>query len=157
MLNPHTRQRKSSVLGSQCSSVAGLGTIECPLDIGFEGCQRRRNLSRLGLKSIMNLDDHVCLCFHVSKRKVLNFIRVEKPVRASQLSECQGAGTGCGWCRALLTRLVEEARKADGSAEPAAISAEDYATARTRYLRETGRQPPPGATPAEDPTGPAAD
>ena len=116
----------------------------------------------------MNLDDHVCLCFHVSKRKVLNFIRVEKPVRASQLSECGGAGTGCGWCRALITRLVEEARQADGKADSASVSpdrqagsaaasAEDYAAARAVYLRETGRQPPPGATPAEDPGGPAVD
>lgn len=105
----------------------------------------------------MNLDDDVCLCFHVSKRKVLNFIRVEKPVRASQLSECQGAGTGCGWCRAWLTRLLEEARKAEGSPPTAAMNAEDYAAARARYLRETGRQPPPGASSAENQGGPAAD
>ena len=109
----------------------------------------------------MNLDDHVCLCFHVSKRKVLNFIRVEKPVRASQLSECGGAGTGCGWCRAWLTRLVEEARLADPAndptAKPAAMDAGDYAAARARYLKETGRQPPPGAISTENPDGPAAD
>ena len=105
----------------------------------------------------MNLDDHVCLCFHVSKRKVLNYIRVEKPVRASQLSECQGAGTGCGWCRAWLTRMLEEAREAGGPVESTAVSAGDYAAARARYLRETGRQPPPEATPVDDLDGPAAD
>ena len=105
----------------------------------------------------MNLDDNVCLCFHVSKRKVLNFIRVEKPVRASQLSECQGAGTGCGWCRAWLTRLLEEAREAGGAADPAAMNVTDYAAARARYLRETGRQPPPGATSVGDSNEPAAD
>ena len=105
----------------------------------------------------MNLDDHVCLCFHVTKRKVLNFIRVEKPVRASQLSECQGAGTGCGWCRSWLTRMLEEAREDGMLTEPSAMNAEDYAAARARYLRETGRQPPPSATSEEDSSGPAAD
>lgn len=56
----------------------------------------------------MNLDDPVCLCFHVSRRKVIRFIKVEKPRRASQLSECFGAGTGCGWCRPYLKRLMRE-------------------------------------------------
>src|SRR5258705_2479176 len=41
----------------------------------------------------MELDDELCLCFHVSKRKVINFLRVERPQRESQLSECHGAGT----------------------------------------------------------------
>ena len=27
----------------------------------------------------MELDDEVCLCFHVTKRKVLAFLRVERP------------------------------------------------------------------------------
>ena len=30
----------------------------------------------------MELDDELCLCFHVTKRKVVNYIRVEKPKRA---------------------------------------------------------------------------
>ena len=28
----------------------------------------------------MDLDDELCLCFHVTKRKVVNFIRLEKPL-----------------------------------------------------------------------------
>ncbi len=44
----------------------------------------------------MELDDELCLCFHVTKRKVINYIRVEKPSRPGQLSDCFGAGTGCG-------------------------------------------------------------
>ena len=55
----------------------------------------------------MELDDELCLCFHVTKRKVINFIRVEKPPASGQLSECFGAGTGCGWCRTYLKRLFE--------------------------------------------------
>jgi len=35
----------------------------------------------------MNLDEELCLCFHVSRRKVVNFIRIEKPKRPAQLSE----------------------------------------------------------------------
>ena len=42
------------------------------------------------------LDQKVCLCFHVSRRKLLNFLRIERPRVASQLSQCGGAGTGCG-------------------------------------------------------------
>ncbi|MEC8508376.1 MAG: (2Fe-2S)-binding protein, partial [Planctomycetota bacterium] len=50
----------------------------------------------------MELDDKLCLCFHVTKRKVVNFLKVNRVRRASQLSECYGAGTGCGWCRPFL-------------------------------------------------------
>ena len=57
----------------------------------------------------MDDDQELCLCFHVTRRKVVQYIRVEKPTRASQLSECYGAGTGCGWCRPFLKRLLEEA------------------------------------------------
>src|SRR5262245_30595273 len=58
----------------------------------------------------MDLDDELCLCFHVNKRKVLNFLEREKPKRASQMSECFGAGTGCGWCRPYLRKLFEAAQ-----------------------------------------------
>ena len=44
----------------------------------------------------MELDAKVCYCFHVSKRKILSFIRHEKPRVPSLISECGGAGTGCG-------------------------------------------------------------
>jgi NAD(P)H-nitrite reductase large subunit len=94
----------------------------------------------------MELDDELCLCFHVTKRKVINFIRVEKPRAPSQLSECFGAGTGCGWCRSFLRRLYEENVKGEPSKqlEP---SAEQYAADRTDYVRAGQGTPPPGATP----------
>ena len=57
----------------------------------------------------MELNDEVCLCFHVTKRKLVNFLRVEKPRRAGQMSECFGAGTGCGWCRAYLEHMFKAA------------------------------------------------
>jgi bacterioferritin-associated ferredoxin len=94
----------------------------------------------------MQLDDEVCLCFHVSKRKILNFLRVEKPRRAGQLSECFGAGTGCGWCRSYLKRLFNEASGGTSEADP---TSEEYATQRAAYVRAGGGTPPPGATPVE--------
>ena len=42
----------------------------------------------------MNPDDDVCLCFHVSQKKLANFIKREQPEVPSQLSDCLGAGTG---------------------------------------------------------------
>jgi bacterioferritin-associated ferredoxin len=97
----------------------------------------------------MNLDDEVCLCFHVSKRKILNFLRVEKPRRPGQLSECFGAGTGCGWCRTYLRRLFNEAAQG-GTTREEDVSPEEYARRRASYIRSGGGTPPPGATPIDD-------
>jgi len=96
----------------------------------------------------MDLDDELCLCFHVSKRKVVNFLRVERPRAVSQLSECGGAGTGCGWCRTYLKRLFDEtaAGKPSSVAEPTSA---EYARLRSRYVRAGGGTPPPGATPID--------
>ena len=38
----------------------------------------------------MELDDELCLCFHVTKRKVINYIRVEKPARFGQVERLHG-------------------------------------------------------------------
>ena len=54
-------------------------------------------------------DDEVCLCFHVTRRRLERFVRAERPVVASQLSECGGAGTGCGWCVPFLTQIFRRA------------------------------------------------
>jgi NAD(P)H-nitrite reductase large subunit len=106
----------------------------------------RRNLPKA--ESTVELDDELCLCFHVTKRKVLNFLRVERPQRPSQMSECFGAGTGCGWCRPFLLKLWESA-KAQGGELPDLPSSNDYARQRTQYVREGGGTPPPGATPID--------
>ena len=85
----------------------------------------------------MELDEELCLCFHVTKRKVVNFLRVEKPKRAGQLSECFGAGTGCGWCRPFLRRLFDESQQ--GFTLEALPSSIEYAQQRAAYEREIGR------------------
>jgi len=92
----------------------------------------------------------ICLCFHVSRRKLSNFIRIEKPKRAAQLSECFGAGTGCGWCRPFLRMMFDQA-VSDGQTELELPSNDEYARMRSKYVQEGGGTPPPGATPVGDP------
>ncbi len=60
----------------------------------------------------MKLDDELCLCFHVTRRKLIQYVRIHRPAVASQLSECFGAGTGCGWCRPYLRQIFEREQKA---------------------------------------------
>ncbi len=96
----------------------------------------------------MDLDDELCLCFHVTKRKVVNYLRIERPRSASQLSDCHGAGTGCGWCRNYLMKLFEASRS-EGSQEADLPAAADYAQQRAEYVRRGGGTPPAGATPIE--------
>jgi len=83
----------------------------------------------------MELDDDVCLCFHVKKRKILNFLRIHKPRRASQLAECGSAGTGCGWCVPYLKRYFKQYEDGE-QAEADSITAEDYSRARGDYIAE---------------------
>ena len=96
----------------------------------------------------MEPDEKVCLCFHVTKRKVLNYIRIHQPRVASQISECGGAGTGCGWCIPFLKRWFAEEMQGESSGEE--LSAAEYARQRGEYLRDGKGTPPPGATPPPD-------
>ena len=97
----------------------------------------------------MELDDKICYCFHVTKRKILNHIRVHKPRRASQISECGGAGTGCGWCIPFLEKYFEQSQKrVDGNDDR--MTPEQYARERGEYIRSGRGTPPPGATPPPD-------
>ena len=89
----------------------------------------------------MDLDAKVCYCFHVTRRKLLNFIRVERPRVASQLSQCGGAGTGCGWCVPFLKQLFERA----GRCELDELSDEEYARGRADYIK-AGKGKPPGSS-----------
>src|SRR5262245_61205203 len=108
----------------------------------------RDDLCRNARRIAMHLDDELCLCFHVTKRKVLNFLQVERPRRASQMSECFGAGTGCGWCRPYLKKLFEAAHQnRQSAAEVELPEPKDYAAGRTTYVQAGHGTPPPGATP----------
>ncbi|MFM7261588.1 MAG: bacterioferritin-associated ferredoxin [bacterium] len=90
----------------------------------------------------MDPDDHVCLCFHVSLRKIANFIVREEPRVPSQISECLGAGTGCQWCVPFLRKL--HALHAEGKPLDLPVSPEEYASRRVRY-RKTGTRDGEGA------------
>ena len=70
------------------------------------------------------------------------------PRRPAQLSECFGAGTGCGWCRPFLQKLFDRAVEG-GETQLDLPSPEDYAALRGKYVQEGGGTPPPGATPIE--------
>lgn len=94
----------------------------------------------------MNLDDKVCYCFHVSRRKLVNFVRREHPRVASQLSQCGGAGSGCGWCIPFLKQLHrQECEGVAGDLDT--LTPEEYARRRGDYIRAGGGVPPPGAEP----------
>ena len=86
----------------------------------------------------MQDDDELCLCFHVSRRKVASFIRIERPIRASQISDCGGAGTGCGWCRPFLERMFDNAVQQEKSTS-VLPSAEEYSEMRENYIEERQR------------------
>lgn len=95
----------------------------------------------------MKPDDELCLCFHVTRRKVENYLRIEKPKAPAQLADCYGAGTGCGWCRPLLKKLFEAHRNSQQAELP---DSQEHAQKRGEYVRAGGGTPPPGATPIEE-------
>lgn len=101
----------------------------------------------------MKPDDELCLCFHVSWRKVLNYLRVHSIRRASQLSDCGGAGTGCGWCRTQLTLLTETVQfhppEADALEEWLSLHSPSkvaYAENRKKYIADGKGNPPPDSS-----------
>ena len=100
----------------------------------------------------MEPNDELCLCFHVTRRKVVNYIRVNQPKRESQLSECFGAGTGCGWCRPFLKKLFQQgaAGQIEATSETVDLpSAQEYSRQRSEYVAKGKGTPPPGATSVE--------
>jgi NAD(P)H-nitrite reductase large subunit len=105
----------------------------------------------------MNLDDKVCYCFHVTRRKLVNWVRLNSPRVPSQLSECAGAGTGCGWCIPFLKQIFKQGTEGTScsgcqpagaeSAELDQLTPEEYAALRAEYVKAGHGTPPPGAEP----------
>ncbi len=82
----------------------------------------------------MHDDDKVCLCFGVSKRKIVHFCRRERPAVASLISQCLSAGTGCQWCVPFIKDLHRQVL--DGVEEPdLAVNPQEYAAQRAAYRR----------------------
>jgi bacterioferritin-associated ferredoxin len=97
----------------------------------------------------MELDAKVCYCFHITRRKLVNFARLHRPKVASQLSECGGAGTGCGWCIPFL-RQIHQSVATGTAGELDRLAPDAYARGRAAYIRAGKGTPPPGATPLPD-------
>lgn len=64
-------------------------------------------------------------------RKLVNFARRTRPQHPSQMTDCLGAGTGCGWCIPFLEKIAND---------PDAIAFDDltpstYAQEREEYIK----------------------
>lgn len=94
----------------------------------------------------MQLDDQICYCFHVTRRKLVNFCRRTQPRVPSQLSECGGAGTGCGWCIPFLKQIFKQQREG-GMMALEQLTPAEYASQRAEYVRAGKGTPPAGAMP----------
>lgn len=108
------------------------------------------------LPSPVNPDDEVCLCFHVSLRKIRGFMERESPPVASLISECLGAGTGCRWCVPFLKHLHQ--CHVDGQPVDLRVSPEEYARTRLSFHETKVRDPAVvgraiGASPDQSPQG----
>ena len=110
----------------------------------------------------MNLDDKVCYCFHVSRRKLVNWVRLNRPRVPSQVSMCSGAGTGCGWCIPFLKQIFTQETApgcAAGEVELDRLSPAEYEARRAEYVNASkgnvpsgASEPPDGETACTDPT-----
>lgn len=80
---------------------------------------------------VMQPDDKICYCYHVPMQKLVHFARRTRPKRPSQMTECLGAGTGCGWCIPFLIKIADdpEGFALDG------ISPDEYAENRKSYIK----------------------
>lgn len=85
----------------------------------------------------MDPDDHVCLCFRVSLRKIRTYLTVENPPVASLISECLSAGTGCRWCVPFLEHLHAQHQR--GETPDLRVSPQRYAEARLGYHKSGER------------------
>jgi bacterioferritin-associated ferredoxin len=85
----------------------------------------------------MKPTDDVCLCFHVPLVKINSYLAREDPKVASLISECLGAGTGCGWCVPYLKDL--HAQHKNGQTPDIPGTAEEYTEGRLAF-RKSGKR-----------------
>ena len=78
-------------------------------------------------------DRKICYCYDVSWRKLVRFARRTRPARASQMSECLGAGTGCGWCIPILKKI--QAVASEGRDFELNMSPKEYEAQRQKYIQ----------------------
>ena len=93
----------------------------------------------------MNPDDEICYCYHVSMRKLVNFATRTQPQRPSRMTECLGAGTGCGWCIPFLIKIAED----PSGFVPPDLTPENYAEKRKQYMKEEEKNTFGGDAPSD--------
>lgn len=93
-------------------------------------------------------DREICLCFHVNLVKLVNFALRHQPKVASQFAQCNGAGTGCGWCVPYLESIHEQFQR--GETPRLRMSNEEYRERRQAYHQTKRPELPP---PPEDEEG----
>ncbi len=92
----------------------------------------------------MDADDHICVCYKVSQRKLCHFMNREQPEVASKLSECLDAGTGCGWCVPFLEQMHRQWQA--GDTPGLKVSMDVYAAKRKAYKARKHAPPPDEAS-----------
>lgn len=83
----------------------------------------------------MQPDDKICYCYHVSMRKLVSFARRVRPSCASRMTECLGAGTGCGWCIPFLVQIAKD----PDAFTLGDLTPDDYAGKRKNYINTQPR------------------
>jgi NAD(P)H-nitrite reductase large subunit len=81
----------------------------------------------------MEKEDHVCVCHRVSLGKLIMYIQRENPKVASQLSQCLGAGTSCGWCIPFLEKMHKQ--HIAGDSITLSVDSENYVKRRKEYKK----------------------
>jgi bacterioferritin-associated ferredoxin len=87
-------------------------------------------LSR-GMVHNHHVEDELCVCFHVSRDKIVRYVKRERPKVASLISQCMSAGTGCGWCIPFLTKIHEDVLA--GREPERMMSRDEYLRRRAAY------------------------
>jgi bacterioferritin-associated ferredoxin len=88
----------------------------------------------------MKPEDKICYCYGVTMAKLWNYARRQKPRRPSQMSECLGAGTGCGWCIPILKQIQQEATAPSQDGIHIDMTPDEYAEKRKAYLQDKDKK-----------------
>jgi bacterioferritin-associated ferredoxin len=88
-----------------------------------------------------DLEREVCVCFHVQLGKLVRFYERRRLSVATQFSECQGAGGGCGWCIPHLESIFEQLQR--GETPAMSMSAAEYKARRAEYWKKRKPELPP--------------
>src|SRR3981189_1229671 len=98
------------------------------MDLSWGSTSGTISMARRLARSVVSNEPKVCYGFHIARRKLVNFVRLNRPKVASQLSECGGAGTGCGWCIPFLKQIFHH-----GATDLEQLTPEEYELPRADY------------------------